>query len=153
MSFPLKPEIFNSKYLLVFILLIFCQTNSSARGFWERIISPTNQHLSSVYFVDSLYGWAVGDSGVIIHTSDGGTSWVIQNSNTQNRVTDVFFLNRDCGWATSWDVSQFPFGTYLLKTTDGGESWISPSQPEEDIFSQCVLFLDSLNGWMGGKPE
>ena len=76
-----------------------------------------------------------------------------QKSKTENNIWDVFFLNRNLGWAPSWETSTLPAGTKLLKTTDGGQSWINPHLPEEDIFSQCVLFLDSLNGWMGGKPQ
>ncbi|MBK9097711.1 MAG: T9SS type A sorting domain-containing protein [bacterium] len=113
--------------------------------------SPTNYNLNSVFFVDSSYGWAVGDSGIIIHTSNGGTDWIIQDSKTLNNIKDVYFLNKELGWAIYWEYYNFPFGTYVLKTTDGGVNWISFQEPEKDIFSQCIVFLDSLNGWMGGK--
>lgn len=46
-----------------------------------------------------------------------------------------------------------PYGTVLLKTTDGGENWINTSYPEENVFITCILFQDSLNGWMGGRPH
>ncbi len=141
------------KYILVVLFFQLVQINIYSQGTWERIESPTDNYLTSVYFVDSLYGWAVGDSGTIIHTSNSGADWVIQDSKTENNIWDVFFLNRNLGWAPSWETSTLPAGTKLLKTTDGGQSWINPPLPEEDIFSQCVLFLDSLNGWMGGKPQ
>lgn len=114
--------------------------------------SPTDKFLNSIYFTDSLYGWAAGDSGTIIHTTDGGTNWMIQNSTTQNRITDIFFLNRNIGWASSLEVSASPYGTYLLRTTDGGDSWISPLNPDETIYTQSIFFQDSLIGWMGGRP-
>ncbi len=50
--------------------------------------------------MDSLYGWAVGDFGTIIHTSDGGDIWIVQDSKTENEIVDVFFLNRNLGWAS-----------------------------------------------------
>jgi photosystem II stability/assembly factor-like uncharacterized protein len=102
--------------------------------------------------VDSLYGWATGLSGTIIHTSNGGSDWIIQDSKTENNIYDIFFLNRNLGWAVYWEGSNYPFGTYILKTTDGGNNWMTLPNPKENIFSQCILFLDSLNGWMGGKP-
>jgi photosystem II stability/assembly factor-like uncharacterized protein len=141
------------KYILIVLFFQLVQINIYSQGMWERIESPTDQFLKSVYFVDSLYGWAVGDSGTVIHTSNGGTDWEIQDSKTENNIHDVFFLNRNLGWAPSWETSTLPSGTKLLKTTDGGQIWINPPHPEEQIFSQCVLFLDSLNGWMGGKPQ
>jgi photosystem II stability/assembly factor-like uncharacterized protein len=107
--------------LIIFAFQIF-QVNLYSQGTWESVDSPTNQFLTSVYFVDSLYGWAVGDSGTIIHTNNGGTDWSFQNSKTENKIVDVFFLNRDLGWASSWNTSSIPFGTIILKTNDGGQS-------------------------------
>jgi len=140
-----------NKILFGILLLIICQNNSLPQGTWERLNSPTDENLSSVYFVDSLYGWAAGNSGTIIHTSNGGDDWIIQDSKTENNILDIFFLDRNLGWAVTWEVFNFPFGTYVLRSTDGGLNWNSSTSPVESIFSQCILFQDSLNGWMGGK--
>ena len=59
------------KYILIILFFQLVQVNIYSQGTWERIESPTDQFLKSVYFVDSLYGWAVGDSGTVIHTSNG----------------------------------------------------------------------------------
>ncbi len=118
---------------------------------WRLRTTPTNITLQSLSFVDSLTGWAAGDSGIIIHTSDGGRSWSIQNSNTPENIRDIFFLDHNYGWATAWSLSN-PFGTLILSTTDGGVSWTVDPFAEENIFMNTVFFLDSLNGWMGGTP-
>ncbi len=131
--------------------MLICNKTFS-QGTWERINSPVTVNLSSVFFVDSLYGWAAGNSGVIIHTSNGGMEWETQESQTDNNITDIFFLNRNIGWAIYWEVENYPFGSYVLKTTDGGENWISSTSPVESCFGQTLFFQDSLNGWMGGKP-
>jgi len=137
-----------------YIIIIFTfHVNLFAQGTWESVESPTNQTLTSVHFVDSLYGWAAGVSGTIIHSDDGGNNWVFQNSKTENTIADVFFLNRNLGWASSWNTSVIPFGTLLLKTTDGGQNWISESYRDDNLFMTSILFLDSLNGWMVGKPH
>jgi len=141
------------KYLLVVLFFQLVQINIYSQGTWERIESPTDQYLRSVYFVDSLYGWAVGDSGTIIHTSNGGADWEIQDSKNDNKIVDLFFLSRNLGWAPSWKTTSVPFGTELLKTTDGGKNWNIETYPDENIFIQCILFTDSLNGWMGGVPH
>ncbi len=141
-----------NKIIFIILVLIVHKNISLSQGTWEKVNSPTNENLSSVYFVDTLYGWAAGNSGTIIHTSNGGDDWIIQESNTGNNILDIFFLSRNLGWAVAWEVSNYPFGTYTLKTTDGGLNWNSSTFPEENIFSQCILFQDSLDGWMGGKP-
>jgi photosystem II stability/assembly factor-like uncharacterized protein len=150
--FPLKSFSKKNKFFLVILLLAVYPNISFAQGSWERLISPTDENLSSVYFVDTLYGWAAGDSGILIHTSNSGNDWMIQDSKTENNIKDIYFLNRHLGWAVYWEVYNYPFGTYVLKTTNSGVDWIRYQQPEENIFSQCIVFLDSLNGWMGGKP-
>jgi photosystem II stability/assembly factor-like uncharacterized protein len=148
----LKLSIIKNKKLLVIILLSTYQNIPFAQGTWEKLNSPTDEYLKAVYFVDSLYGWAAGFSGTIIHTSNGGIDWTIQDSKTENNLWDIFFLNRNLGWAAAWQVSVFPFGTSVLKTTDGGQNWISSPYIVESCFAQSIFFPDSLNGWMGGKP-
>ncbi len=135
--------------LIVGLQLQYCM----AQGSWHIIDIPTQQNLNSVFFSDSLKGWAVGDSGLIIHTTDGGQSWVFQESNSVNELVDVFFLDKQQGWISSINFTNPPYGTILLKTIDGGQNWTSHPYPEENIFINCILFLDSLNGWMGGSPH
>jgi photosystem II stability/assembly factor-like uncharacterized protein len=66
-----------------------------------------------VHFVDAQVGWAVGDGGTILNTSDGGTNWAAQTSGTIKRLRSVHFTNAQVGWAVGED------GT-ILKTCDGG---------------------------------
>ncbi len=136
-----------------FFFLFLTVTCAMAQGTWERISVPTNQFLKSVCFTDSLYGWVAGDSGIILHTTDGGGHWVLQDTHATNEVQDVFFLNRNLGWASTFNYSSAPFGTILLNTTNGGASWQAHPYPAENIFITCILFRDSLNGWMGGMPH
>jgi hypothetical protein len=46
---------------------------------------PKSTDLKAVAFTDTLLGWAVGNEGVILNTTDGGRSWQIQRSGT-NRL-------------------------------------------------------------------
>jgi photosystem II stability/assembly factor-like uncharacterized protein len=43
---------------------------------WTQLESGTTSILSSVHFIDANTGWAVGDSGTILHTTNGGVSFV-----------------------------------------------------------------------------
>lgn len=135
------------------LLIIITTLGSFSQGTWEIADVPTKQWLRSVFFVDSLYGWVAGHSGTMLNTTDGGDSWTVQDSQTENDIVDVFFLNRNLGWASSFNFSTSPYGTVILKTINGGEDWIQENYPEENIFMNCILFLDSLNGWMGGSPH
>ena len=37
--------------------------------------TPVDLLLTAVYFVDARNGWAVGHDGVILHSTDAGTTW------------------------------------------------------------------------------
>ena len=139
------------RYLI--LSLLFIVQVASAQGTWEKINVPTDQHLRSVFFVDSLLGWAAGDSGTIIRTDDGGESWQAQDSQTEGEIVFLFFLDKDLGWASSYNHSTPPYGTNILKTTNGGINWTRTPYPQENIFITCILFFDSQTGWMGGNPH
>ena len=151
---PLKTitEIDPGKFLLISILIVF-GTLLNAQGTWEKIAVPTDVTLNSVFFTDSLYGWIAGDSGTIMNTSDGGQTWNRQVTGTTNNIVSVFFLDRNKGWAASQNYATIPYGTIMMKTLNGGNEWTSFPYPENDIFMNCILFRDSLNGWMGGNPH
>lgn len=134
-------------------MFMACLSAATGQGTWSKIDVPTDHFLRSVFFTDSLYGWAVGNGGVIIHTQDGGQNWVHQDSGAENDIVDVVFLNRNYGWASSFNYTVSPYGTILLKTYNGGQDWISEPYPEVNLFMNCILMLDSMNMWMGGSPH
>src|SRR5690554_2612285 len=45
---------------------------------WQQSPVPTAQLLTSVYFINERLGWAAGHDGNIIHSADGGLTWVLQ---------------------------------------------------------------------------
>jgi hypothetical protein len=47
---------------------------------WKKQISGTDEHLFSVTFPTEQLGWAVGPTGTILHTEDGGAHWGKQAS-------------------------------------------------------------------------
>ncbi|RKY97040.1 MAG: hypothetical protein DRQ13_05230, partial [Ignavibacteriae bacterium] len=121
----------------------------SQREGWAKIPSPTNKTLRNLYFIDAQTGWAAGEDGTIIHTSNGGDSWIVQNSTVQTFIVDIFFISENLGWALTFR-NVFPFGTITLKTTNGGDTWVAEDYPDENAFMNTIFFFDSLNGWIGG---
>ncbi len=140
-----------SKCILLFVAM--APWASPAQGTWEPVTAPVNNFLRSVWFADSLHGWAAGNGGTIIHTGDGGESWTVQESQTGHDIADVTFLDSEYGWAVAHNYTSPPYGTFILKTSDGGQNWTSEAYPDENIFINCILFRDSLDIWMGGSPH
>ncbi len=139
-----------SPLLLLMLLLVIAPSTALPQENWDRIPSPTERLLRHVVFVDSLWGWACGDSGAIIHTTDGGSEWIVQNSGVLSDIVNIFFLTRTHGWALTWRVGVPPFGTDILETTDGGTTWGLREYPEENVFLNAIHFKDSLRGSIGG---
>jgi len=103
---------------------------------------PNATRLYSIFFIDSQTGWATGSGGAIIHTSDGGTSWNIQDSGTTNPLEDIFFIDELTGWAAG--------NNRLLKTTDGGTTWTEQNFGISGNF-ESIHFLNANEGWVTGS--
>lgn len=79
--------------------------------------------LRAVCFVDENHGWAAGDRGTILCTSDGGSEWTPQDAGTQTALLAVYFLKADRDYlGCAVGVS----GT-LLYTQNGGKNWFRQS--------------------------
>ena len=141
------------KILINILFLTLAASVSFSQQYWLTLNSPTTKNLRSCSFTDSLNGWAAGDTGTIIRTSNGGNNWVIQSTNITENIHFIYFLNSRLGWALAWDLFTPNFtGTIILSTTNGGSNWTKKMYPEPDIYWFTLLFQDSLNGWMGGYP-
>jgi len=73
--------------------------------------------INKVSFVDSLTGWAVGDRGLILHTTDSGNHWMAQTSGITSPLFSISFSDQQNGWAVG-------AGGTLITTTNGGTSWV-----------------------------
>jgi photosystem II stability/assembly factor-like uncharacterized protein len=73
--------------------------------------------------------------------------WYEQNSGFSYTVhfEECYFINAENGWVA---------GTKILKTTDGGETWIE-KQPWgiTNGWSYSIFFIDSLNGFTGEESR
>ncbi|MCZ6731195.1 MAG: YCF48-related protein, partial [Gammaproteobacteria bacterium] len=76
--------------------------------------NPTST-LQAVHFVDAERGWAVGDDGTVLATSDGGRSWAAQTAGTAAILWSVDFVDAQNGGAVG------DRGT-VLPTTHGGRT-------------------------------
>jgi photosystem II stability/assembly factor-like uncharacterized protein len=71
-------------------------------------------------FLDMQRGWAT-DGNSLYRTSDGGQNWIRLSSNEDfKQVASLDFVSSTQGWAIG---RQNNASSFLLKTTDGGETW------------------------------
>jgi photosystem II stability/assembly factor-like uncharacterized protein len=110
--------------------------------------SPSQISLLKCCFIDSLNGWAAGDSNIILRTTNSGQDWSIQNYSEGHRIVDLCMINQRLGWAVSTHYLQS--GSHVLKTTNGGSSWIQSLTLDTNINFYSIFFVDSLKGFVGG---
>ena len=135
----------------IFIIILFLSACLSvfSQNSWIKQFSPTNTFLKKCVFADSSYGWAIGDSGIIINTTSGGNNWMIQYRKTDHFFTDIFFLDKFSGWAIAWMNNQLNYGSLIYKTTNSGINWTYQDYPDTTLFINSIMFLNSNTGFMG----
>jgi photosystem II stability/assembly factor-like uncharacterized protein len=95
--------------------------------------------LRDIDFPDATHGWAVGDEGTIIHTSDGGRTWATQECGVDSALEGVTFVDSRSGFVVG------DFGT-ILATTDGGASWARQTSPAGLSWAAAIYAVASLDG-------
>jgi len=130
---------------------------SSQGETWVEKPCPESDGLfKEIYFLNNEVGWAVGykDNGsIIVKTTDGGENWQILNSGVDDcRLETVFFLNENLGWVGGLrDYFGSP-KVVILKTTNGGDTWISQiSNKLGNIHS--IRMCDENVGWAVGLGD
>lgn len=149
----------SSVFTFAFCLFTFAFLAPSARAAWEKQKTGTFAWLHSVFFVDESKGWAVGGKGALLSTSDGGERWESRKRPTEDAMHDVFFTDARTGWIVCERSIFAPMAkeesiSYLLKTTDGGETWarVDVTRGEDvDVKLAGVRFADAAHGWVYGE--
>jgi photosystem II stability/assembly factor-like uncharacterized protein len=146
---------------------------------WELVDTGTSKSLYSIDFAPGgQVGWLVGESGLILRTTDGGKTWSQQETELwlDKECADEEEMkyrdeNEPCLYAYLFAVSVVDENTAHIigdksiytRTTDGGKTWNTQTITlESDIsddlklaFEDPVLydveFLDADNGYIVGE--
>ena len=93
---------------------------------WSTVLSqndPGNWDggIWQVDFINIMQGWCVGSSGKVRRTLDGGLTWTeMPDVSSLTYLYTLDFVDAQVGYLSG----AFSFGGgYLMKTTDGGQSW------------------------------
>ena len=72
---------------------------------WSQAKVPVSSDLTAVYFPSATHGWAVGHDGVVLASTDGGTSWIKQLDGFA--VNDLIIADLKAKVAANADINQF----------------------------------------------
>jgi len=126
------------------ILALFSSALFAQNFNWASQNSGVQESLKDVFFIDNQTGWAVGNNGTILNTTNGGQTWSTQTSSATQEIRAVFFIDANTGWAVGGATIRT-----MLKTTDGGATWLD--LPANSITSNQmfdIAFFDANIGWV-----
>jgi photosystem II stability/assembly factor-like uncharacterized protein len=109
---------------------------------WSSVPTGVTADLYGLHFEAADRGWACGRNGVMLFWD--GMSWSSQTSGSSEYLLDVYFVDAYTGYAVGG-------GSTILKTVDGGLTWVEQSAPEgSNPYLNSVCFADPLKGWAVG---
>ena len=120
--------------ILSWIILLHSVRIIAFAQIWSWVSpAPTGDIVRSVCFLDSLKGWLIaGSSGVLLHTSDGGSTWDYEFAGRRVPLVACAFADSNHGWLTG--------GEAIFRTSNGGKSWTQLNTPPEQPFISVQCF-------------
>ncbi|MBN8586347.1 MAG: T9SS type A sorting domain-containing protein [Ignavibacteria bacterium] len=106
-------------------------------------IVAANYSMNKIYPVDNLNLFGLDFNNAIVKSSNGGANWNGVNSGFSGGYYDIFFMNGLTGWAAG-------SGQKILKTTDGGSTWILQYGGNWPGYMKSIHFCNSLTGLAAG---
>jgi photosystem II stability/assembly factor-like uncharacterized protein len=104
----------NIIYFIIVVLLSF--STSFSQVTWSPQNSNTYENLNGIYLVNANTGYAVGNNGVVLRTTNGGQSWTPKSFPASTNNLSVYFLDDLTGFVGNQDAN-------IYKTINGGNNW------------------------------
>jgi photosystem II stability/assembly factor-like uncharacterized protein len=116
---------------------------------WEQVASPVHATFTAVSFADADHGWVVGHDASILHTTDGGKTWTLQNFQPQDSkpLLSVLAVDAQHAYATG------AYGLFL-ETVDGGAHWTPVDAPpilEDGLHLNALIRLKNGELFLAGE--
>lgn len=149
------PRTKNQNLTILLVIIVFAIANSlmieDCRCQWVVQNSGITANLYDVKFTNRYTGWACGENGILLKTTNSGNDWI----NVPNPTTGMGkILNK----ITLVDANVFYFvgahSTYI-KTTNGGANWIIIRNGPwgSSMGFTSVFFLNKDTGWACGNQR
>ena len=126
-------------------------TQPRYKAVWEPVNFKQDLTLFSVFFVTPDIGWASGEAGTIIKTTDGGATWTPQlggdSQNDARAIKNLRFVDQNTGFA----VQSTGVGDHTLLRTTDGDSWSATGTVGQHRGD--YIFISSTVGFQSAKNQ
>lgn len=115
-------HIIKFKHLILVLILMPIMLFSQPSFFWQHPL-PSGNQMNTVRFVDQSTGFAVGDLGTILKTTNAGVNWTQQNSPINASLLDLYCINLSTVVITGTLFGNPTNNGIILKSTNSGDTW------------------------------
>nr|WKN37479.1 YCF48-related protein [Tunicatimonas sp. TK19036] len=106
---------------------------SQQGGAYPEEQTQTAQPLYTIQMLTNQEGWAAGGQGLLLRTTDGGSTWTSATVANEETILDVHFLDTGQGWLTTARGS--------IYRTDDGNRW----QPEATADTLSIRAIQAIS--------
>lgn len=144
----MKKYFYLFSFLIIFTLPGYTQTDD---GWVEVGNAAYNSDLWSATFISNDVGFAVGNGGAFLKTTNGGLTWTAYNTGLDYFFVKVVFTSSTTGYLIGNKYQNLK--GRVLKTTDGGMTWIEvlAVATANCNFLNTASFSDDEHGCLGGE--
>jgi photosystem II stability/assembly factor-like uncharacterized protein len=133
-------------FRIIFILLIISANIQPQKWIDNRY--ENGNDLFGVVFLDSLKGFVVGDSGLILQTSDAGVNWFARNDiSFDGTLINLQKIDTSALYALGRSYSG---QSYFITSTNYGNSWDIVQFTFLNIYLTDIHFINRDTGWVCG---
>jgi len=117
---------------------------------WRQADVPVSTSLTAIYFPTPTHGWAVGHSGVILHSADAGETWIKQFDGFQaNRLSLAKAEQQLVALKNAYDQADDMAKEDLLYQIEDAEFLLSDARIDSEIGPAKPL----LDVWFQNERE
>ena len=176
-------------FICLLIAIVISNYGSTVAGYDDRgrgqrpVSWQEDATINDVFFIDKKHGWAVGDQGLILRTTNGGLQWEhvgnagldldddrslddkLINMRPVNQVHELYpitcslksvcFINEHRGWIAGNYYTPLLNRSHcvILHTQDGGQTWNAVKNTLLPEINR-IHFQHLLGGWaLGGSSS
>jgi len=118
---------------------------------WAVIYDVAGPWLKSITFIDTLHGFAVGDNGTILTTTNGGNTWIQISTPIQRDFNAITFINADTGYIVGGTPTGLCRRT-ILRSVNRGSNWSVLIDTTGGILKD-ISFADGQVGYTVGDSS
>lgn len=129
------------------IALLVASLQHSGYAQWSSQTSGVGSILFSTYFTDANTGYVAGN-GVILKTTDGGSTWSTVSSSGSNTFYSIYCTDAQ----TCYTAGAAGTGGTIQSTIDGGITWTPYSLISLNAY-KGIFFANSTTGYVVGDGQ